>query len=101
MTKWILKQKGNSFFLILSKVKKMKTTTDKSDAKRWLIIGAHQAGATDRQIAKMCGINQPAVRRIILNFKTSGSPFIAKGLISQKGYINMYIKVFFYIDNII
>lgn len=60
------------------------TSIEQNDAKRWLIIGAHQAGASDKKIARMCGVNQPSVRRIILNFKKTGSPSIPKTL-SQKG----------------
>ncbi|KAL7316904.1 hypothetical protein PS15m_003330 [Mucor circinelloides] len=56
------------------------TSQDKRDAKRWLIIGAYQAGATEKQIARMCGINQPSVRRTILNFKKTGSPTLPRGL---------------------
>lgn len=51
-------------------------STEKNDAKRWLIIGAHQAGATNGKIARMCGLNPASVRRIILNFQKTGSPSI-------------------------
>lgn len=71
------------------------TKTNKNDAKRWLIIGAHQAGATDKQIAKMCGISQPSVRRIILNFQTTGSPCISKAL-TRKGMLTHIILFFFF-----
>ncbi|KAI7906973.1 uncharacterized protein BX663DRAFT_494387 [Cokeromyces recurvatus] len=54
------------------------SSVDKNEAKRWLIIGAYQAGASNRRIAKMCGISQQSVRRIILNFKRTGSPSIPK-----------------------
>lgn len=60
------------------------TSIENNEAKRWLIIGAHQAGASDKKIARMCGINQPSVRRIILNFQKTGSPSIPRKL-SQKG----------------
>ena len=62
---------------------------EKRDAKRWLIIGAYQAGATEKQIARMCGINQPSVRRTILNFKKTGSPNLPKGL-TPKGLFFIY-----------
>ncbi|KAI9486391.1 MAG: hypothetical protein EXX96DRAFT_473398 [Benjaminiella poitrasii] len=52
---------------------------DKNEAKRWLVIGAYQAGATNKRIAKICGINQQSVRRIILNFKRTGSPNVPRG----------------------
>ncbi|GAA5802975.1 hypothetical protein HPULCUR_008450 [Helicostylum pulchrum] len=54
------------------------TSIENNEAKRWLIIGAHQAGATDKKIARMCGVNQPSVRRIILNFQKTGSPSIPR-----------------------
>ncbi|CEP18648.1 hypothetical protein [Parasitella parasitica] len=56
------------------------TSQDERDSKRWLIIGAYQAGANEKQIARMCGINQPSVRRTILNFKKTGSPNLPRGL---------------------
>lgn len=68
------------------------TSQDKRDAKRWLIIGAYQAGATEKQIARMCGINQPSVRRTILNFKKTGSPTLPRGL-TPKGTSNMVFRV--------
>ncbi|KAL9539557.1 hypothetical protein MBANPS3_010194 [Mucor bainieri] len=57
---------------------------DERDAKRWLIIGAYQAGATEKQIGRMCGINSQSVRHTILNFKKTGSPSLPRGL-TQKG----------------
>lgn len=60
------------------------TSIENNEAKRWLIIGAHQAGATDKKIARMCGVNQPSVRRIILNFQKTGSPSIPRKM-SKKG----------------
>jgi transposase len=60
------------------------TSIENNETKRWLIIGAHQAGASDKKIARMCGVNQPSVRRIILNFQKTGSPSIPRKL-SQKG----------------
>lgn len=60
------------------------TSMEQNDAKRWLIIGAHQAGATPKQIARMCGVNRPSVRRIILNFQKTGSPSLPKKL-TEKG----------------
>ncbi|KAG2197048.1 hypothetical protein INT47_009764 [Mucor saturninus] len=59
------------------------SSVEKNDAKRWLIIGAHQAGANHKKIARMCGLSQPSVRRIILNFQKTGSPSIPTKM-SQK-----------------
>ncbi|OBZ85378.1 hypothetical protein A0J61_06578 [Choanephora cucurbitarum] len=60
------------------------SSVDKSDAKRWLVIGAYQAGANVKKIARLCGLNQSAVRRIILNFKRTGSPNMPRGLSAQE-----------------
>jgi transposase len=57
-----------------------KTSTDKRDARRWLIIGAYQAGATTKEMSRMSGVTQSSVRRIVLNFQKTGSPTIPKGL---------------------
>ena len=62
---------------------KVQPSVDQSDAKRWLVIGAYQAGANVKKIARLCGLNQSAVRRIILNFKRTGSPHIPRGLSAQ------------------
>ncbi|KAI9280652.1 hypothetical protein BY458DRAFT_417668, partial [Sporodiniella umbellata] len=47
-------------------------------AKRWMIIGAHQAGATERKIARISGLSTTAVRQIILNHQLNGTPSIPK-----------------------
>ncbi|KAI8380917.1 uncharacterized protein BYT42DRAFT_564681 [Radiomyces spectabilis] len=44
------------------------------EAKRWLVIGAHRAGATEREASIMTGLSKSAVRRIIQNFQRTGSP---------------------------
>ncbi|KAI8973468.1 hypothetical protein BDF20DRAFT_823970 [Mycotypha africana] len=44
------------------------------DEKCWLVIGAHQACATPKQIARMCGLSPTQVIRIIDNFKRTGTP---------------------------
>lgn len=67
------------------------TSRDERDAKRWLIIGAYQAGANEKQIARMCGINQQSVRRTILNFKKTGSPTLPRGL-TPKGLASLACK---------
>ncbi|KAG0742231.1 hypothetical protein G6F57_008609 [Rhizopus arrhizus] len=48
------------------------------EAKRWMIIGAHQAGATERKIARISGLSTTAVRHILLNYQQNGTPSIPK-----------------------
>lgn len=57
-----------------------KTSTEKRDARRWLIIGAYLAGATTKEISLMSGVTQSSVRRVVYNFQKTGSPTIPKGL---------------------
>ncbi|KAI8076481.1 uncharacterized protein B0P05DRAFT_546032 [Gilbertella persicaria] len=64
----------------MTKTTHLTLPNEKTEAKRWLVIGAYQAGANDKKIARLCGLNQSAVRRIILNFKKTGSPSIPRGL---------------------
>lgn len=71
------------------------TSIENNEAKRWLIIGAHQAGATDKKIARMCGVNQPSVRRIILNFQKTGSPSIPRKM-SKKGATCLFFYMYMY-----
>ncbi|KAI8089235.1 uncharacterized protein BX664DRAFT_332492 [Halteromyces radiatus] len=54
------------------------TTTNDSDAKRWLIIGAHQAGASEKRVARISGLSKTAVRHIILNYQRTGTPCLPK-----------------------
>lgn len=46
------------------------------EAKRWLIVGAYQAGASEKMIARISGLSRTAVRQIILNFRQTGNPSI-------------------------
>jgi transposase len=54
------------------------STKDASDAKRWLIIGAHQAGASEKRVARISGLSKTAVRHIILNYQRTGNPCLPK-----------------------
>ncbi|KAI7868995.1 hypothetical protein BDF14DRAFT_1723498 [Spinellus fusiger] len=45
-----------------------------SEADCWFIIGAHQAGATERQCADMSGIPKSTTHTILANFRKLGSP---------------------------
>ncbi|KAG0165831.1 hypothetical protein DFQ28_008256 [Apophysomyces sp. BC1034] len=54
------------------------SSTDSSEAKRWLIIGAHKAGATEKHIARIAGLSKIAVRHILLNYRRTGSPSLPK-----------------------
>jgi hypothetical protein len=42
--------------------------------KRWYVIGAHQAGASERQCARLSGLSKTAVHGIIKAFTETGSP---------------------------
>lgn len=51
---------------------------DSPEAKRWLIVGAFQAGATEKHVARISGLSKTAVRNIILNYQRTGTPCIPK-----------------------
>ncbi|KAI9361801.1 hypothetical protein BD770DRAFT_316997 [Pilaira anomala] len=51
---------------------------DSPEAKRWLIIGAYQAGASEKHVARISGLSKTAVRNIILNYQRTGTPCIPK-----------------------
>ncbi|KAF7727920.1 hypothetical protein EC973_006919 [Apophysomyces ossiformis] len=53
-------------------------SNDSSEAKRWLIIGAYKAGATEKHIARIAGLSKVAVRHILLNYRRTGSPSLPK-----------------------
>lgn len=55
-----------------------RTKETEDQAKRWMIIGAYQAGATERKIARISGLSTTAVRHIILNFQQNGTPSIPR-----------------------
>lgn len=40
----------------------------------WFVIGAHQAGATERQCSDLSGLSKTITHNIITNFKKMGSP---------------------------
>ncbi|KAI8084324.1 uncharacterized protein B0P05DRAFT_445533, partial [Gilbertella persicaria] len=48
------------------------------EAKRWLIVGAFQAGASEKHVARISGLSRTAVRNIILNYRRTGTPCIPK-----------------------
>lgn len=45
-----------------------------SDKDCWFVIGAHQAGASERQCAELSGLSRGVIHNIILNFRKLGSP---------------------------
>ncbi|GAA5808039.1 hypothetical protein MFLAVUS_001421 [Mucor flavus] len=51
---------------------------DSPEAKRWLIVGAYQAGATEKHVARISGLSKTAVRNIILNYQRTGTPCMPK-----------------------
>ncbi|KAG0169154.1 hypothetical protein DFQ28_003177 [Apophysomyces sp. BC1034] len=48
-----------------------------SESDCWLVIGAHQAGATERQCAELSGLPKTTAHNIIRNFKKLGSPHVS------------------------
>lgn len=56
------------------------TPHDPNEAKRWLIIGAYQAGASESRIARISGLSRTAVRRIILNYQRTEIPSLPQEL---------------------
>jgi len=52
----------------------MFTGKDIPAEKRWYVIGAHQAGASERQCARLSGLSKTAVHGIIKTFAETGSP---------------------------
>jgi transposase len=59
---------------------------DSAEAKRWLIVGAYKAGASEKHVARISGLSTTAVRNIILNYKRTGTPCIPKK-IPNKGLL--------------
>ena len=57
---------------------------DSNEAKRWLVVGAFQAGASERTVARISGLSSTAVRQIYLNYRQTGIPSLPKHL-SRKG----------------
>jgi hypothetical protein len=70
------------------------TSKNASDAKRWLIIGAHQAGASEKRVARISGLSKTAVRHIILNYQRTGDPCLPKrepkkGIVDKKALLKI------------
>lgn len=55
-----------------------KRKRDTPEAKRWLIVGAYQAGASEKHVARISGLSKTAVRNIILNYQRTGTPSIPR-----------------------
>lgn len=45
-----------------------------SEEECWFIIGAHQAGASERYCSELSGLSKTITHNIIQNFKKLGSP---------------------------
>ncbi|ORY92295.1 hypothetical protein BCR43DRAFT_498130 [Syncephalastrum racemosum] len=59
----------------MSSLTRMKPMTDDPErAKLWLIVGAYMAGATEKRVARLVGLNRQAVRRIYENYRQTGIP---------------------------
>ncbi|KAL0087731.1 Homeodomain-like DNA binding domain-containing transcription factor [Phycomyces blakesleeanus] len=52
----------------------MMTKQEISEADCWFVIGAHQAGATERECSNLSGLPKSTTHNIIKNFKKLGSP---------------------------
>lgn len=44
----------------------------------WFVIGAHQAGASERQCSELSGLSKTIIHKIIRSFKKLGSPHASK-----------------------
>lgn len=62
----------------------------------WFVIGAHQAGATERQCSELSGLSKTITHNIITNFKKMGSPH-ASSMSSVNALMNS--KVYVWIRN--
>lgn len=77
--------------------KAMFTGKDIPIEKRWYVVGAHQAGASERQCARLSGLSKTAVHGIIKSFTETGSPLSCRQQQSLhpsgkllKGFINEF-----------
>lgn len=61
------------------------------EAKRWLIVGAFQAGATEKHVARISGLSRTAVRNIILNYQRTGTPCIPKKIPNKSKFVYTFI----------
>jgi hypothetical protein len=50
------------------------STKDISEADCWFVIGAYQAGATEKECSDLSGLSRSSAHSIISNFKKLGSP---------------------------
>lgn len=64
------------------------------EAKRWMIIGAHQAGATERKIARISGLSTTAVRHILLNYQQNGTPSIPKQVPKRGNLLKLILLLY-------
>lgn len=58
----------------------------------WFVIGAHQAGATERQCSELSGLSKTITHNIITNFKKMGSPH-ASNMSSVNALMNSKVYV--------
>ncbi|CAM0136388.1 hypothetical protein VKS41_006798 [Umbelopsis sp. WA50703] len=58
----------------------MFTGKDIPAEKRWYVVGAYQAGASERQCARLSGLSKTAVHGIIKAFSETGSPLTNRQL---------------------
>lgn len=58
----------------------------------WFVIGAHQAGATERQCSELSGLSKTITHNIITNFKKMGSPH-ASSMSSVNALMNSTVYI--------
>lgn len=68
-------RKPPQLHVAMTSLTRMKPMADDPErAKLWLIVGAYMAGATEKRVARLVGLNRPAVRRIYENYRQTGVP---------------------------
>ncbi|RCH98694.1 hypothetical protein CU098_011232 [Rhizopus stolonifer] len=63
---------------------KRMTMQEKFAAKRWYMVGAYQAGATEKAISDMVGLSPASVHNVITQFKKTGSPIRKRLSLAEK-----------------
>ncbi|KAG1057522.1 hypothetical protein G6F43_000641 [Rhizopus delemar] len=82
-TKEYFEKLGQACFYPYVQMGEQMTPSQQFIAKRWFIVGAYQAGATDKVISDMVGLSTASVHNVITQFKKTGSP-ICKRLSSAE-----------------
>lgn len=72
------------FFIYYKQMTKRMTMQEKFAAKRWYMVGAYQAGATEKAISDMVGLSPASVHNVITQFKKTGSPIRKRLSLAEK-----------------